>query len=253
MSPGSRPPSRGAGHARSSSTRRVIVSLEFLPGNTSVQTPITNEFSSHLPLTDLQWKSSSRSTTRTIETLSLDFQPFSEAVRDAPPQQIPINLLERPYLHLLFIASDDNEAYRITIRPQIRDWLNIVQSKRAQEWLIIHVTSQKTGPSKFYQRKGSVFDKIRADFNLGKRDRVLQLPVPGSQADESATDYTAIWREFLYKSKESIVVSFDSNFTSYEEDVRKIDSQRQMPGWNFCTFFIQKVRLRSTLASQTLC
>lgn len=71
--------------------------------------------------------------------------------------------------------------------------------------------------------------------------RVLQLPVPGSQADETATDYASIWKDFLSKSKESIILSFDGVFTSYEEDVRKVDSQRQMPGWNFCTFFIQKV------------
>lgn len=173
---GSRPSSMAGGSRSSSaSSRRVVVSLEFLPGNTSVQTPITNEFSSHLPLTDLQWKSSSRSTTRTIETLSLDFRPFKDAVKEAAPQQIPINLLERPYLHLLFVVSDDNEAYRTTLRPQIRDWLNTVQSKRLQEWLIVHVTAQKTGTAKFYQRKGSVFDKIRADFNTGKKDRSVQL------------------------------------------------------------------------------
>lgn len=170
MSSSSRPSSQ-AGHGRAASSRRVIVSLEFLPTSTPVQTPITNEFSSHLPLTDLQWKSSSRSTTRTIETLSLDFRSFRETARDAPQQQIPTNLLERPYLHLLFIASDDNEAYRITLRPQIREWLNTVQAKKLQEWLIVHVTTQKTGPAKFYQRKGSVFDKIRADFNVSKRDR----------------------------------------------------------------------------------
>lgn len=172
MSAGSRPSSQ-AGHAGrgASTSRRVIVSLEFLPASTPVQTPITNEFSSHLPLTDLQWKSSSRATTRTIETLNLDFRPFRDSVRDSQLQQIPINLLERPYLHLLFIASDDNEAYRVTLRPQIREWLNTVQSKKLQEWLIVHVTSQKTGPAKFYQRKASVFDKIRADFNVSKRDR----------------------------------------------------------------------------------
>lgn len=65
--------------------------------------------------------------------------------------------------------------------------------------------------------------------------------MPGSQADENVTGYATIWRDFLAKTKESIVLSFDGNFTSYEEDVRKVDAQRQMPGWNFCTFFIQKV------------
>lgn len=186
MASGSRPSSK-SGHGRASAARRVIVSLEFLPGNTSVQTPITNEFSSHLPLTDLQWKSSSRSTTRTIETLSLDFRSFRDTIRDAAPQQIPINLLERPYLHLLFVASDDNEAYRITLRPQIREWLNSVQSKKLQEWLIVHVTSQKTGPAKFYLRKGSVFDKIRADFNVGKRDRWVNVTATSLATKTHAT------------------------------------------------------------------
>lgn len=170
MASSSRPSSR-AGAVRPNTARRVIVSLEFLPVNTSVQTPITNEFSSHLPLTDVQWKSSSRSTIHPIETLNLDFRSFRESTKDAPPQQIPINLLERPHLHLMFVASDDNEAYRVTLRPQIREWLNTVQRRKLQEWLIVHVTSQKIGPAKFYLRKGSVFDKIRADFNVGKRDR----------------------------------------------------------------------------------
>lgn len=42
-----------------------------------------------------------------------------------------------------------------------------------QEWLIINVTTSKIVGSKFYQRKGSVLDKIRADFNTGKRDRLV--------------------------------------------------------------------------------
>ena len=42
--------------------------------------------------------------------------------------------------------------------------------------------------------------------------------------------------------KEGIISRFDTNITLYEEDVRKADSQRILPGWNFCSFFTQKVR-----------
>ncbi len=66
----------------------------------------------------------------------------------------------------------DNEAYRATLRSEIREWLDRISLRRDNEWLIVHVTSGSTLQSnKFYQRKGSVVDKIRADFNTGKRDR----------------------------------------------------------------------------------
>lgn len=41
--------------------------------------------------------------------------------------------------------------------------------------------------------------------------------------------------------KEGIVSTFDSNVALYEEDVKKADSQRQLAGWQYTTFFAQKV------------
>lgn len=60
------------------------------------------------------------------------------------------------------------------------------------------------------------------------------------------TDPTT-WAEFAVKVKEGILVTFDANVVLYEEDVKKADSQRQLEGWQYCTFFFQKVRMeRST-------
>ena len=69
--------------------------------------------------------------------------------------------------------SQDQEQYRATLRQQVRQWLDQVLAKRNQEWLIVHVTTGNKGgqAAKFYQRKGSLIDKIKADFNVGKRDR----------------------------------------------------------------------------------
>jgi hypothetical protein len=57
------------------------------------------------------------------------------------------------------------------IRAQIRDWLDKIIIRPNQEWLIVHITAGRKPGSKFYQLKGSVMDKIKSDFNTGKRDR----------------------------------------------------------------------------------
>ena len=61
--------------------------------------------------------------------------------------------------------------YRATVRTQIREWLDGIIARPNQEWLIVNLTSGRNAGAKFYQRKGSVVDKIRADFNTGKKDR----------------------------------------------------------------------------------
>lgn len=126
--------------------------------------------------------------------------------------------------------------YRATLRHQIREWLDTITARHHQEWLVVHVTHNGRGAAKFYQRKGTVVDKIKADFNVGKRDRCIQV-VQGASAD----DPTA-WAEFLTKVKEGVVATFDTNVGLYEENVRKADSQRQLEGWQFLPFFRQKVR-----------
>jgi hypothetical protein len=41
--------------------------------------------------------------------------------------------------------------------------------------------------------------------------------------------------------KDGIITSFDAQVQQYQDDTRRLDLQRQMPGWNYCTFFILKV------------
>ena len=65
----------------------------------------------------------------------------------------------------------------------------------------------------------------------------IQLNQPAFNEPEDPTS----WAELLTKLKENLIHTFDANVSVYEEETRKIDSQRSLPGWNFCTFFIQKV------------
>jgi trafficking protein particle complex subunit 10 len=57
----------------------------------------------------------------------------------------------------------------------------------------------------------------------------------------SENDSPAIWAELLNKMKDSILGSFSQAVLQREEEIRRSESQRQMPGWNYCTFFILKV------------
>jgi hypothetical protein len=48
----------------------------------------------------------------------------------------------------------------------------------------------------------------------------------------------------LSKMKEGVIASFDTNITLREEEVKRSEMQRQMPGWSFCTFFVLKVQFK---------
>ena len=101
--------------------------------------------------------------------------------------------------------------------------------------------------------KGSVLDRIKSDFNLDKRDRSGQydylfciLNDPTFRcvhlAWAAGQENPAAWAECINKIKDGILSAFDSAVVQREEDVKRSESQRLMPGWNFCTFFILKVR-----------
>jgi len=169
----------------------IPVAYDALPSTADYES-VRADVERQLPLRNIHWvrKSSATRTIRTIQALPLDIRSLA-AFGEAPTKP---NLLERPYLYLLFVVCDvrfppyrafitserasdpsrrlqDNEVYRATLRTQIREWLDSVTSKQHQEWLIVHVTTGRSGVAKFYQRKGAIVDKIKADFNVGKKDR----------------------------------------------------------------------------------
>lgn len=46
--------------------------------------------------------------------------------------------------------------------------------------------------------------------------------------------------------KEGITASVEQYISSYEEEIRKMDSKRPLPGWNYCGFFFLKESLAFT-------
>ncbi|KAH7369451.1 hypothetical protein B0T11DRAFT_239902 [Plectosphaerella cucumerina] len=157
---------------------------------------------------------------------------------------------------------------------------NTQENHDAFEWLIVHVvvpntvaatqprvvgkaaegaSGEKAAASRWRTGSSTLLEKLRADFNVsgkGTVDRVAQirigindvpydmLPrvVPATPTGYSETEKDAenAWGELIAKLRSLILASFDMRVTQYEDDIREKDTQRALPGWNFCTFFILK-------------
>ncbi|KAF5358539.1 hypothetical protein D9756_001945 [Leucocoprinus leucothites] len=231
---------------------RPIVSYTTAPSFllTGAWKQIQAALQAQFPLRNIHWKPPSGSSLLTIQELEVDFVPF-ETVRDEHASQIPMTLLDRPLLHIYVVTCEpgDIEAYKATVKKQVKDWHNSVVSRKNQEWLILHLVKGDTPvPSggKLFQLKGSVLDKLKTDFNQDKRDRCIQVTW------STANDSPLAWGEFGNKVKDSVMSAFDTAIHQREEEVRRSESQQQMPGWNFCTFFILKESLASSFEGMNL-
>lgn len=133
--------------------------------------------------------------------------------------------------------------------PQSSGAASSQENHDAFEWLILHVVqdgeaAEKTGSS-MWPGLGStsVLEKIKADFNGSSKssvDRVAQIRLPKPGATQRPSELDDQLDDLVEKMKNSILTSFDLRVSQYEEDIREKDSQRSLPGWNFCTFFILK-------------
>jgi len=78
-------------------------------------------------------------------------------------------------------------------------------------------------------------------------DRCAQFRSCDTEAEE-----LEMWQDIFSKIKECVLQSFDSRVLHYEEDIRKMDLQRNLPGWNYCTFFILKEGLAQSFEHMLL-
>lgn len=228
---------------------------------------------SKLPLKNLHWKSPTRPV-RSIESLRIGFSPApndpterkssSDGTGAVPHRrhQIP-GLRQTPYLKIYLLRCDDNDTYKATARKTLREWIKAQGSSStsqptgssqekhdAFEWLILHVVQDgdgaektPTATSKWGRSTTTVLEKVKADFNGTSKtaiDRVAQLRIPKEGPTAKSPELAEQLEDLIDKVKNGILASFDLRVAQYEEDIKEKDSQRSLPGWNFCTFFILK-------------
>ncbi|OMH84797.1 Trafficking protein particle complex subunit 10 [Zancudomyces culisetae] len=128
----------------------------------------------------------------------------------------------------------DNESYKLLVKPRVQQWHNQVCHQKNQEWLIVYVTTEEESKgiaTKFLTIRGSNLERLRVDFqNKKETNRIIMLK----------RDVQDSWVELINKIKELVMVSFESRVISFQEDTRRMANMRQLPGWNYCSYFILK-------------
>ena len=180
--------------------QRVTVTYAASP-NLQSQTDLWDQLraaiAAQLPLRNLHWKSASRPAIRTVQELHINLVPF-DSVSGEPALQIPGSWLEKPLLNFYVLTCDvrsmihtkhvievlnpffqDIETYKTIVRKQIKDWYTQATQRRNQEWVIVHLVSPdvRTSGGTFLKMKGSVLDRIRADYNTEKRERLVSRTI----------------------------------------------------------------------------
>jgi hypothetical protein len=127
-------------------------------------------------------------------------------------------------------------------------------SKKEPDELVERPQSTTKWPGKSSR---TVLDKIRADFTASSKsgpERIAQIRLQKKDVPpqllpqtpvtqpyvESPQEQDNAWQDLVAKFKTLILMSFDLRVLQYEDDIREKDSQRALPGWNFCTFFTLK-------------
>ncbi|KAI9365504.1 hypothetical protein DFJ73DRAFT_808029 [Zopfochytrium polystomum] len=192
---------------------------------------IAEDVSARFPLRNLIWSNTrAQQGNRIIESLDVEMRLFR-------PDMFPRAMIGAStpfFVHLCLINCEDHEMYRSTVKRQIQEWLNVVGNKKNQEWFIVYATPNdpRKAQNRGFLGGGTVFDKIKSDFSP-KMERLVYVRLHSSKDPEA-------WAEFFQRLKESILSSFSRQVAQYEEDTRRLDSQRLKPGWNYCQYFILK-------------
>lgn len=71
--------------------------------NTELWHQIKTSVEAQFPLRTLHWKSGTRTSIRTIQTLEVDLVPF-EGIKEEGVSQIPLSLLDKPFLNVFIVA-----------------------------------------------------------------------------------------------------------------------------------------------------
>lgn len=198
---------------------------------------LKEELHNNVPLTNLHWNHPLRPL-RSIATLGVEFIE-ENAQSEALPKHQMLGLSSTPLFKVIFIKCDDNDTYRSTVRPIIREWLtNSVNGLRdPTEWLIVHYVPPGSKAYSGNRFKYGVLDKIKVDFNNGsKHDRSIQL-----KSDYATPmDKAEAWKFFVTKIKDGILEAFSNRVDLYQAEITKLEAKKHVLGWNFGKFFVMK-------------
>lgn len=199
---------------------------------------------------------------RTVLELQVNLSPISEHA----PADMRLPVIQRmPMAHLFFVACDDNDVYRSQIRGEIRNWIASLAAHippdadgavQRPNFLIVLVPPLQASPNTanapakgamgrlYSMNKGTVLEKVRADFNSSAQDHVVYLPRLPSMASVPAPADSALWIELVARIKEMTTATFGSIVAMQDAAITAYDAD---PAWTFSGHLHRVEQLVDTL------
>ncbi|KAJ2609258.1 hypothetical protein H4S08_004127 [Coemansia sp. RSA 1365] len=197
---------------------------------------IKEEFTARLPLRNLIWKGGITQTARFVEQLNINICMDGTTVA-ADPVAAVSGQQTGPLLNIYFLetADTDVDTYKSVLRPQAKKWVDGVSQHKGQEWLIVYLPGvaeiQRMATTKFLNMRATTIDRLKSDFQSKKDgERVVML----------RTDVVESWNAVFLAIRERVVQALEERVASMTEEIRRLDANRMLPGWNYCKFFVFK-------------
>lgn len=144
-----------------------------------------------------------------------------------------------PFLNMFLTVVEDVDMYKAKIRPRIVHWIETIQARKHQQCIIILVsTGASASPvvpkatTMFAQKPATLKERVATDFKSTSA-RTVQIRL-GNQSQ---------WADLHDAINDCFYAGFGHLVFQLEDDIRRLEAQRQLPGWNFCVFFVTKESL----------
>lgn len=136
-------------------------------------------------------------------------------------------------VHLFLASCEDIDVYRTDVRPKLVSWLESMPNRRSLKLIVILIEKIPFSVEGSKSSKAFLLDKIRFDFGDKAALNVISMK---HQTDGLLSGVP----EFIELLSDCLFSAASSQLELLDEEIRKIDSQRNVPGWNYCSFFIAK-------------
>jgi hypothetical protein len=137
-----------------------------------------------------------------------------------------------PYFHLFIVKCEDNDEYKNYIKLKLRIFMDYMYEKD-YSYLIIYVQQPSRKFSIF-----RVFNQLTRDFSKEK-DRIVCI-----SSENFTEDFIKV--NVHERIRDGVIFEFTRRIAMYEKEIKKSESNRALPGWQFCHFFLIKEGLAFT-------
>ncbi|KAJ2746038.1 hypothetical protein GGI20_001665 [Coemansia sp. BCRC 34301] len=198
---------------------------------------IEQEFLGRLPLRNLIWKGGLTQSARFIEQLDIKVTVGEQTADRTSGSHDSLVGCSGRLLNIYLLESDsDIDTYKAVIKARVKAWVGRVSQRKGEGWMVVYAASeeevQRMSNNKFLSMRTTVFDRLKSDFQ-GKKDSGEHVVLLQASAVES-------WNKVFLAMRSHVVSVLEERVLGLADDVRRMDANRMLPGWNYCKFFVVK-------------